>query len=78
VVIIKLEEDDMADKVYKKIRVTGCSSESIEAAVNLAVSKSSESVRGLGWFEVKEVRGAISDGGVAEWQVTVDVGFKID
>jgi len=68
----------MADKVYKKIRVTGCSSESIEAAVNLAVKRSSDSVHGMGWFEIVEVRGTVGESGVAEWQVTVDIGFKVD
>ncbi len=68
----------MGDKVYKKIEVVGCSAKSVEDAVSLAVGKASESLRGLGWFEVKEIRGAIRDGKVSEWQVTVDVGFKLD
>ncbi len=68
----------MGDKVYKKIRVVGCSSESMEAAVELAVAKASQSVHGLAWFEVVESRGAISDGKVTEWQVTVEVGFRLD
>ncbi|MCP4900475.1 MAG: dodecin domain-containing protein [bacterium] len=68
----------MADKVYKKIRLTGCSSESIESAINLAVAKSDESVRGTSWFEMVELRGAVNDGKVAEWQATVDVGFKVE
>ena len=68
----------MADKVFKKIRVVGCSSESVEKAVELAVAKTGESVRGMGWFEVIETRGAIADGKVTEWQVSIDVGFKVD
>jgi len=68
----------MGDKVYKKIEVVGCSAKSVEDAVALAVGKASESLRSLGWFEVKEVRGAIKDGKVSEWQVTIEVGFKLD
>jgi flavin-binding protein dodecin len=68
----------MADRVYKKIAVTGCSSESIEKAVELAVSKAGGSVRGMAWFEVKEIRGAIDNGAATEWQVTVEVAFKVD
>jgi flavin-binding protein dodecin len=30
------------------------------------------------WFEVTETRGAIKDGKVAEWQVTLKIGFKIE
>ena len=68
----------MADKVYKKIRLTWCSDESFKKAVEFAVAKSDESVRGASWFELVELRGAVSDGKVAEWQATVDVGFKIE
>jgi flavin-binding protein dodecin len=68
----------MPDKVYKKISVTGCSSDSIEKAIEVAVAKSEESVHGMAWFEVTEVRGALAEGKVAEWQVTIDIGFKVD
>ena len=68
----------MSDKVYKRIQVVGCAEESVEKAVALAVAKASQSVHGLSWFEVKEVRGAIRDGKPVEWQVTLDLGFKLD
>jgi len=68
----------MGDKVFKKIRVVGCSDRSFEHAVELAVAKAAESVHGLAWFEVVEHRGAVADGKVVEWQVTVDVAFKVD
>ena len=68
----------MADRVYKKIRVTGCSTESIERAVETALAKSAASVHGMAWFEVTEIRGAIAEGKPAEWQVSVDVAFKVD
>ena len=68
----------MSDKVYKKIDVVGCSPVSIENAVALAVAKASESLHGLSWFELKEVRGAIKDGKPVEWQVTLQLGFKLD
>jgi flavin-binding protein dodecin len=68
----------MSDKVYKKIRVVGCSAEGFDQAVTLAVSKASESLHGISWFEVVEFRGAVKDGKPVEWQATVDVGFKLD
>lgn len=67
----------MADKVFKKIRVVGCSPVSYEKAVEAAVKKAQESLEGLAWFEVVELRGAIGDGKVAEWQATVDLAFKL-
>jgi flavin-binding protein dodecin len=71
-------EVGMSEKVYKKIELVGCSGESVEKAVANAIAKASESLRGLSWFEVKEVRGAIHEGKPSEWQVTVLAGFKLD
>ncbi len=67
----------MSDRVYKKITVTGCSPESYEKAIETAINKASSSLRGLAWFEVKELRGGIVDGAL-EWQATIDVAFKLD
>jgi flavin-binding protein dodecin len=68
----------MAGSVYKLIELTGTSDTSIEDAVNNAIAKAGESVRQLRWFQILETRGAINNGKVDEWQVTVKVGFKID
>jgi flavin-binding protein dodecin len=67
----------MPDTVFKKITVTGCSTESYERAIETAVEKASESLRGLAWFEVTEFRGGIRDGSL-EYQATIEVAFKID
>lgn len=67
----------MADKVYKKIRLVGCSPTSYEKAVEAAVKKASETVSDMAWFEVVEFRGAIAKGKPVEWQATVDVSFKV-
>jgi hypothetical protein len=68
----------MSGKVYKKIEVIGCSGESIEKAVEIALAKAGETVRSISWFEVQEIRGAVRDGKPSEWQVTVLAGFKVD
>jgi flavin-binding protein dodecin len=68
----------MPHHVFKQIKVTGTSPESMEAAVNSAISKASKSVRNMRWFQVVETRGAITGGSVAEWQVTIEIGFALD
>jgi flavin-binding protein dodecin len=68
----------MSDKVYSKIQVVGCAQESIEKAVELAVAQATAHSSGASWFEVVEIRGAIHDGKPAEWQVTVNVGGKLN
>jgi flavin-binding protein dodecin len=68
----------MADSVYKIIELTGTSAKSIEDAVQTAISTAGKSVRNMCWFEVAETRGRIKDNKVAEFQVTIKVGFKIE
>jgi len=68
----------MNENVYKKIELTGSSANSIEQAVNNALSKASESVRNMRWFEILETRGSINTDKVQEWQVTIKVGFTIE
>jgi flavin-binding protein dodecin len=67
----------MSDKVYKKIEVVGTSSMNLEDAIQNAVVKSAETVRNMSWFEVSEIRGRIEEGDVAQWQVTVSIGFAV-
>lgn len=68
----------MADHVYKITELVGSSQEGIEAAVNNAVGTAGETLRNMDWFEVTEVRGHIRDGAVADWQVGLKVGFRVD
>ncbi len=68
----------MSDHVYKSIELTGSSNEGIEAAVNIAIERASETLHNMRWFHVTEVRGDILDGKVAYWQVTLKVGFTLD
>lgn len=63
---------------YKKIELVGTSPVSFAEAVKAAVEEASKSVRHMNWFEVVEQRGFIRDGSVAEFQVTIRIGFKIE
>lgn len=68
----------MSDKAYKLIEVVGTSKESFAKAADAAVRKASESVHNLDWFEVVQMRGRIDGGKLAEYQVTVKIGFRLD
>ena len=63
---------------YKKIEVVGTSPVSVAEAIKVAVAEAGKTVRNMSWFEVAEVRGAIKGGKVAEFQVTVRIGFKVE
>ena len=66
------------DHVYKITELTGSSPKSMEDAVAQAISRASESLRNMRWFEVTETRGHIEKGKVAHWQVTVKIGFTLE
>ncbi|HYD40727.1 MAG TPA: dodecin [Anaeromyxobacter sp.] len=64
--------------VYKKIEIVGTSPVSFAEATRSAIEEASRTVRNMSWFEVAEQRGAIRDGKVSEFQVTLKVGFKVE
>jgi len=68
----------MSDNVYSVTHVVGTSTESIEDAIARAVERASKTLRNLDWFEVTEVRGTIANGRVDRYQVTMQVGFRLD
>ena len=67
----------MPDKTYKMIELVGVSEDSIQQAVRNAITRASQSLKGLDWFEVTEVRGLVKDGQVSQFQVKLKVGFCI-
>ncbi|GJL83120.1 MAG: hypothetical protein DHS20C01_27540 [marine bacterium B5-7] len=68
----------MSNHTYKIIEITGSSPEGSDQAIRNAISKASESVHQLDWFEVVETRGHIVEGEVGHFQVTIKVGFRLD
>lgn len=68
----------MTDHVYKIIELTGTSTNSIEEAVQNALTRASATVRNMRWFQVTETRGSINNEQVAHWQVTIKIGFTLD
>lgn len=68
----------MANHVYSISEVVGTSPDGVEPAVANAVAQAGRTLRNLDWFEVQSIRGQIDDGGIAHWQVTVKIGFRIE
>ena len=67
----------MPDKTYKLIELVGVSPDSVQQAIRNAISRASQSLKGIDWFEMTEVRGLVRDGQVSEFQVKLKVGFRI-
>jgi flavin-binding protein dodecin len=66
------------DRVYKLVEIVGTSKESFAKAVANGVSRASKSLRNLDWFEVTEMRGRIEGDAVAQFQVKLKVGFRLE
>jgi len=64
--------------IYKKVEIVGTSPLSFAEAVKSAVEEAGRTIRNMAWFEVVEQRGRIHEGKVAEFQVTIRIGFKLD
>ena len=58
--------------------IVGTSPTSFAEATKEAVRRAAKTLRNLNWFQVVEERGLIKDGDVAEFQVTIKVGFKLE
>ncbi|WP_071000328.1 dodecin [Methylobacterium sp. C1] len=68
----------MSDHIYKVVELVGSSPNSIEDAIQGAVSRASQTIRNLRWFEVLETRGHIENGKLSHYQVTLKVGFTME
>jgi flavin-binding protein dodecin len=64
--------------VYKSVEITGSSPDGIDAAIRRALAKAAETLRHIDWFEVTQTRGAVQDGGVMYFQVTLKIGFRLE
>lgn len=64
--------------VAKVIEIIGTSESGIEDAIRGAIGRASETVENLQWFEVTEIRGALSGGNIDRFQVMLKVGFGLN
>ncbi|BAN45767.1 dodecin [Metapseudomonas resinovorans] len=64
-------------RTYKLIEIVGTSRNSVDDAINNAVTEASRTIRNMDWFEVVETRGHIENGRVGHYQVTLKIGFRI-
>ena len=68
----------MADHIYRIAEIVGTSPDGVDAAIRNAVGRADQTLRNMDWFEMSEIRGHLADGLVADWQVTIKIGFRLD
>jgi flavin-binding protein dodecin len=68
----------LSNHTYSISEIVGTSNEGVDAAVRNGIAEASKTLRNLDWFEVKEIRGHLANGEIADWQVTIKLGFRLE
>ncbi|MFI5617248.1 dodecin [Streptomyces sp. NPDC051567] len=68
----------MSNHTYKVEEIVGSSPLSVDDAIKNGVSRFTQKLRKVDWFEVTQIRGHIEDGAVAHYQVGMKVGFRLE
>jgi len=68
----------MTEHTYVVSHIVGTSTEDVSQAIKNGIERASRTLRHLDWFELAEIRGAIGDGSVQNFQVTLKVGFRLE
>jgi dodecin len=68
----------MSHHTYRVTEIVGTSHEGVDDAIRNGISRASQTLRGLDWFEVTQVRGNLVDGQIEHYQVGLKVGFRLE
>ncbi|MFN0091416.1 MAG: dodecin [Acidimicrobiales bacterium] len=72
------EAHDLFCPTYRLTEIVGTASGSVDDAIANGIAKAAQTLHGLDWFQVTEIRGSIRDGAVGHTQVTMKGGFRVD
>lgn len=68
----------MSNHTYRVTEIVGTSTDGVDQAIKNGITRASQTLRGLDWFEVTQVRGHIVDGQIEHYQVGLKVGFRLE
>jgi flavin-binding protein dodecin len=68
----------MTNHTYRVTEIVGTSPDGVDQAIRNGITRASQTLHSLDWFEVVQVRGQLQDGQIAHWQVGLKVGFRLD
>ncbi|MFH8618861.1 dodecin [Streptomyces sp. NPDC017979] len=68
----------MSNHTYRVTEIVGTSPEGVDQAIRNGINRANQTVRGLDWFEVTQVRGHLTDGRIDHYQVGLKVGFRLE
>ncbi|MBB1261297.1 dodecin [Streptomyces alkaliterrae] len=68
----------MSEHTYRVTEIVGTSPDGVDAAIQNGISRASQTLRGLDWFEVTQIRGHLEEGRIAHYQACMKVGFRLE
>ncbi len=68
----------MSNHTYRVTEIVGTSPDGVDAAIRSGIKRAAQTLRGLDWFEVGEIRGHLENGEISHVQVTMKVGFRLE
>ncbi|MFP1625645.1 dodecin [Streptomyces sp. 5K101] len=68
----------MSNHTYRVTEIVGTSTDGVDQAIRNGIERASQTLRGLDWFEVTQVRGHIVEGRIEHYQVGLKVGFRLE
>lgn len=68
----------MSNRTYRVSEIVGTSPEGVDAAIRNGITRARQTIRHLDWFEVTEIRGHLTEDGVADIQVGMKIGFRLE
>ncbi|MCQ6556281.1 dodecin family protein [Streptomyces sp. C10-9-1] len=68
----------MSNHTYRVTEIVGTSTDGVDQAIRNGIDRAAQTLRGLDWFEVTQVRGHIVDGTIEHYQVGLKVGFRLE
>jgi flavin-binding protein dodecin len=73
------QESAMSEHIYRVTEIVGSSPDGVDAAIRNGLARAAQTLRGLDWFEVTQVRGRMAEGGgIEQFQVGLKVGFRLE
>ncbi len=67
----------MADRAYELIELVGTAEADVSTAARTSIRRAAQTLQGLDWFAVQGMRGTIHAGEVGEFQVVLELGFRL-
>ena len=64
-------------RTYNVVELVGTSRVGVTEAIEEAVNRASQTLKGLDWFQVQDIRGHIDEQQVAWYQVSLKIGFRL-